>query len=257
VIRNANARSNRKEEGGKIIFVTGTDTGVGKTLLTALLLHHLRQSGCHALAMKPFCSGSLADVNLLFDLQDGELSRAEINPFYFTEPVAPLVAARKQGWRISLKGALKRIHAVRRRCDCLLIEGAGGVMVPLAEKIFVVDLIAALDCKLVIVARNKLGVINHMLLTAKALSFSRTARVEVVLMGDKQSDLSARTNQQMLAELLVPTKVFNLPFLGSNANNVRAVKKNHRKIKKTLAQLSDSASFGPFFSSRQTVSKNC
>ena len=79
----------------KIIFITGTDTGVGKTLLTALLLHHLRQTGVHALAMKPFCSGGRADVRLLQSLQRGELSDAEMNPFYFAEPIAPFVAAKK------------------------------------------------------------------------------------------------------------------------------------------------------------------
>src|SRR5262245_24470769 len=64
----------RRKSSTEIIFVTGTDTGVGKTLLTALLLHHLRESGCHALATKPFCSGSRADVELLQSLQSGELS---------------------------------------------------------------------------------------------------------------------------------------------------------------------------------------
>src|SRR5258705_9807549 len=88
---------------GKIIFVTGTDTGVGKTLLTGLLLHHLRTEGCHALAMKPFCSGGRGDVEFLHALQDGELSEREINPFYFHEPVAPLLAARKNARAIHLK----------------------------------------------------------------------------------------------------------------------------------------------------------
>src|SRR5258705_11852752 len=87
---------------GKIIFVTGTDTGVGKTLLTGLLLHHLRQSGCHAVAMKPFCSGGTADIEFLDAVQEGELDPAEINPFYFSEPIAPVLAARKHHRNIRL-----------------------------------------------------------------------------------------------------------------------------------------------------------
>src|SRR5581483_3100804 len=81
---------------GRILFITGTDTGVGKTLLTAMLLHHLRVAGRRTLAMKPFCSGGRDDVELLHALQDGELTADEINPFYFSEPTAPLVALRRR-----------------------------------------------------------------------------------------------------------------------------------------------------------------
>ena len=116
----------------RIVFVTGTDTGAGKTLLTGLLLHHLRQNGCHALAMKPFCSGSRADVEFLRAVQDDDLTLDEINPFFFAEPVAPLVAARKHNRLIRAPEVLRRIKGLAAQCECLLIEGIGGVMVPLA-----------------------------------------------------------------------------------------------------------------------------
>src|SRR5260221_14172519 len=93
----------------RTIFITGTDTGVGKTLLTALLLAHLRQNGVPALALKPFCSGGRADAELFHALQDGDLTLDEINPFYFREPIAPLVAARKHRRRIQLDDVLKNI----------------------------------------------------------------------------------------------------------------------------------------------------
>ena len=96
----------------KIIFITGTDTGVGKTLLTALLLHHLRQTGVRALAMKPFCSGGRADVKLLQSLQPGELSDEEMNPFFFKEPIAPLIAAEKNHRIIRLKEVIDRIKHI-------------------------------------------------------------------------------------------------------------------------------------------------
>src|SRR5215510_11029750 len=109
-----------------VIFITGTDTGVGKTLLTGLLLAHLRQNNVHALAMKPFCSGDRADVELLHKLQDGELARDEINPFYFSRPLAPAVAARKGNRSVPLPEVLRRIEVLEKRCDLLLIEGIGG-----------------------------------------------------------------------------------------------------------------------------------
>src|SRR5882724_997479 len=99
----------------RIIFITGTDTGVGKTLLTALLLQHLLDSGVEALAMKPFCSGGREDVDLLQAIQNSRLPDDAINPFYFAEPVAPLVAARKARRRISLAQVLQKVRAVEAR----------------------------------------------------------------------------------------------------------------------------------------------
>ena len=109
----------------RIIFVTGTDTGVGKTLLTASLLFHLRQAGVNALAMKPFCSGGTADVDLIQAIQGGDPPRNEVNPFYFAEPVAPLFSARKQQKNIRLMDVLAAIKRMRKRCERLIVEGAG------------------------------------------------------------------------------------------------------------------------------------
>src|SRR5579859_28442 len=86
----------------RIIFVTGTDTGVGKTVLMGLLLAHLRRRGAAAFALKPFCSGSRRDVQLLHALQNRELQAGEINPFYFPEPVAPVASARQPGRGVQL-----------------------------------------------------------------------------------------------------------------------------------------------------------
>src|SRR2546421_10854607 len=99
----------------RILFITGTDTGVGKTLMTGLLLHHLRSTGCRALAIKPFCSGGTADIEILHALQDGELTRNEINAFYFRDPIAPLVAARKGRRKIPLDTVLDHIRRIVRR----------------------------------------------------------------------------------------------------------------------------------------------
>src|SRR5690242_1368759 len=142
------------------IFITGTDTGVGKTLLTGLLLSHLRQNNVHALAMKPFCSGDRADVDLLYSLQDGELARDEINPFYFAKPLAPAAAARKDKPSVPLNEVLARIETVGKRCDLLLVEGIGGACVPLARDYLVADVIRQSGCKTIVVGSNRLGTIH-------------------------------------------------------------------------------------------------
>jgi dethiobiotin synthetase len=221
----------------RIIFITGTDTGVGKTLLTGLLLHHLRQGGCHALAMKPFCSGSRADVEFLHAVQDGELTCDEINPFFFPEPLAPLVAARKHRRVIRLPDVLKRIKGLAGRCQCLLIEGVGGVLVPLGEDFFVVDLIARLACETSLVSRNALGTINHTLLSVRALQQAGVKALKVVLMSSLEKDSSTDSNGPILSELLSPSPVFQVPFLGQNPAPEHALKTHEKKVKKTLAQI--------------------
>src|SRR4051812_49414340 len=119
----------------KIVFITGTDTGVGKTVVTALLLRHLRESGVKALAMKPFCSGGRSDAELLAALQEGEVSLDEVNPFYFSKPLAPWVAVKYEKGRkqVPLKTVLTKIFELKNRCEVLLIEGSGGLLVPLGE----------------------------------------------------------------------------------------------------------------------------
>src|SRR5439155_5445206 len=106
---------------------------------------------------------------ILHSLQHSEISRGDVNPFYFPEPVAPLVSARKHRRRISLSTALKVIQNVANQCHTLLVEGSGGLLVPLGEGYTVADLITALSCAVLVVCRIRLGTINHTLLTAESL----------------------------------------------------------------------------------------
>jgi dethiobiotin synthetase len=227
-------RSRRRS--ARIIFITGTDTGVGKTIFTGLLVHHLRSAGHHALAMKPFCSGGRADVRLLRAMQDAELTEDEINPFYFPEPVAPLVSARQRRRTILLREVVRRIKQIAARCECLLIEGSGGLLVPLGEGYLVSDLIRALKCEVIVVSRNRLGTINHTLLTVAALKNLRVKHLSIALMDVDKADASCRTNGRVLSELLAPIPVREIEFLGKNPSKIAVLKKSCKKIKKTLAR---------------------
>jgi dethiobiotin synthetase len=217
----------------KVVFVTGTDTGVGKTILTALLLAHLRGEGRDALAMKPFCSGGRADARLLHRLQDGRLTLDEVNPFYYDKPVAPAAAPR----RVALGDALGRIRVLARRCELLLIEGAGGLLAPLGDDYTARELIAALSCKTLIASRNRLGTINHTLLTVEALQTTELQHFAVVLMGVKNPDPSVASNARMLRQRLPSSEVFSLPYLGNRAGTAANVKKSAIYLKKVLARL--------------------
>jgi dethiobiotin synthetase len=245
-----------KQRSGKIIFITGTDTGVGKTLFTGLLLHHLRKSGCHALAIKPFCSADRADAKFLRAVQDKELELDEINPFYFSEPVAPLVAARQRRRTIRLPEVLRRIKGIAARCEWLLVEGSGGLFVPLGRGYSVGELIRRLDCEVIVIARNRLGTLNHTLLTVSALKHLGRRRIQVVLMTRRQTDLSSATNKQILGELLAPNRVYAIEFLGKNASKSGSLEEKCKKVKKTLARICGSYNVSTFFAAgggKQTV----
>lgn len=226
----------------KIIFITGTDTDVGKTVLTALLLQHLRSTGVKALAMKPFCSGGRGDARLLRALQQDEVTLDETNPFYFSKPLAPWVAVKgeKGKKQVPLKTVLTKISDLQRRCDVLLIEGSGGLMVPLGEKYTVLDLIAALKCQVIVVGKNKLGTINHTLLTMGALQDAGIADVAIVLMDLKKSDFSSITNLDVIKKWSNCAERFGtirVPYMGKEASSLRGITRAEKKLKKVLAGL--------------------
>ena len=116
-------------------FITGTDTGVGKTVLTALLTRHLREHGVNAVALKPVCSGDRADARALHAASAGALTLDEINPWHFRAPIAPLLAARRERRRVGLADVLAHVRAMQKRFDVVLIEGAGGLLSPLGENL--------------------------------------------------------------------------------------------------------------------------
>jgi dethiobiotin synthetase len=221
----------------KILFVTGTGTGAGKTVLTAMLLAFLRRGGGNALAVKPFCSGSRADARLLHSLQKECLTLDEVNPFYFDKPLAPAAAAGPGRPKVPLEAALGPIRLLAGRCGLLVVEGAGGLLAPLGRDYTARDLIRRLRCKTLVVGRNRLGGINHVLLTAEALQSAGIKDFTVALMGVRKPDLSARSNARMIRQRLPANPVFCLPYLGFGASKAGEVKKNAKYLKKTLAQL--------------------
>jgi dethiobiotin synthetase len=194
-----------------------------------------------ALAMKPFCSGSREDVHLLQAVQPGQLEDQEANPFFFRKPLAPLVAARAGRRIIRLREALDRIRRIAARCDLLLVEGAGGLLAPLGEGFTAAELIRDLKAHVCVVAANKLGTINHTLLTARALaSFSRKSVSVILTATTRRVDSSSASNESMIAGLLSPIPVWSLPYLGKDASSARKIQGNFHRTAKVWAALLDS-----------------
>lgn len=230
---------------GRIVFITGTDTGVGKTVAAGLLLYHLRASGVRALAMKPFCSGGRGDVEVLQGLQRGEMGDEVMNPWCYRAAVAPLVAARLEGKRVELAEVLQKITQVSSMCDVLLVEGAGGVLSPLGEGVTFDKVIGELGGSVVVAGPNKLGVVNHVLLTLKVLK--NVKKKAVVLMGQGgRRDISASSNRDLLVEWADGGKksekkefvdVFEVPFLGCKCFGENDLRKVYKNVKKVLQEL--------------------
>jgi dethiobiotin synthetase len=119
----------------------------------------------------------------------------------------------------------------------LLIEGAGGLFVPLGEGYTAADVIKALRCEVIVVAANRLGCINHTLLTIAALRALHCARIKVVLSNQRKPDLSAASNEQIITEFIRPVPVLSLPYLGRDLRRLRSLKNISKILQKSLAPL--------------------
>jgi dethiobiotin synthase len=220
-----------------IIFITGTDTGVGKTVLTALLAQFLREHGVNAAALKPICSGGRDDALALCAALGGTLALDEINPWHFRAAIAPKLAARLEKKAVKLAAVLAHIRAIRKKFAMTLVEGAGGLLSPLGENFNSRDLLAALHATPVIVAQNRLGAVNHILLTREALPKKLRAKAKLVLMSPAKPDAATAGNGKLLAETFPREKLFRLPWLGENFSVDEALK--NPKVKRTLAALAE------------------
>lgn len=188
------------------IFITGTDTDVGKTYVAALIARALAASGLRVGVYKPVASGCrTVDGELIADDalalwnaagQPGTLD--EVCPQRFSAPLAPPLAARAQGAKVDTQLLLDGIIPWRKRSDVLLVEGAGGLLSPLSDDLLVADLAAQLGLPLLVVAANRIGVVNQVLMTILAARHQRAALdvLGVVLneIVERSDDPSVATN---------------------------------------------------------------
>lgn len=155
-------------------FVTGTDTGVGKTRVAVALIHALRARGLRVAAMKPVAAGHAPgelneDVVALMRAVDVAADVGDVNPYAFPEPIAPHIAAAHAGTRIDLGVIAAAYSRLAAHADAVVVEGAGGWRVPLNETEDMADLAQTLDLSVVLVVGLRLGCLSHALLTAESI----------------------------------------------------------------------------------------
>jgi len=188
----------------KGFFIAGTDTGVGKTWVTTRWLRCLRESGIDAVGMKPVECGGRDDAIAIREAGDGIAMLDEINPVSLPEPLAPAVI--EGAPRIDFDEILAIFDRLSTLHDPVLVEGAGGWLVPLDRERTMADLVAALGLPVVVVAANRLGVLNHTLLTVRAI-VAAGLECRAVFLNDldeaaRADDLSRESNARVLRDLL-------------------------------------------------------
>lgn len=197
------------------IFVIGTDTGVGKTVVAAGIAGALYRRGIDVGVMKPISSGFREDARFLMRSVDSEDPMDLVNPVHLRLPLAPYVAARLLKKRIDLKKIERAFRILSRTHRFLIVEGAGGLLVPIQRNFLMIDLVKRLKLPVLIVARATLGTINHTLLTVGALREMKIPIAGILLNGldAKHRDLALRTNPQVLKEFSHQPIVGILPRL--------------------------------------------
>lgn len=201
------------------VFVTGTDTGVGKTLVTAALALHLKKRGLTVGVMKPIETGvsvgreAQSDAARLRSIMENEETAGAICPYSFGLPVAPLTAAHMTGLSINLGTIGKIYRLLAGRYDCMVVEGVGGVQVPITPNENVISLIKQLRLPVVVVGRSGLGGINHALLTVEALRRQKIRMIALLLNRTHSArSAMARVQERSTAEIL--RKQSGIPVIG-------------------------------------------
>lgn len=166
-------------------FITGTDTGVGKTTFGAFLLRLWRKEGKRVIGLKPFATGDRSDAYALIKASASDLSVETINPHFWQEPAAPYFSALYEGniSQVDFKNLAAKTHELLQAHDCGIVEGAGGWRVPLTEFIDVAQWAKMLGLPVIVVAKNALGTINHTLLSVERILQDGLA-VKMVILND-------------------------------------------------------------------------
>lgn len=194
----------------KSFFVTGTSTDVGKTHVSCLLLKALCESGVSATGFKPLCCGDRDDAQKLLEAgSPSESGLDDINPVWFKAPAAPMAAARIENREFSLEQLQVAYQKLKSRFDCVVTEGAGGWEVPLTANETIADLAELLGDPVIVVIDNRLGALNHTILTVKAIQQRGLECVGLVLNQCQDERDSASISNRVIIE-----EILSVPVLG-------------------------------------------
>ena len=205
------------------LFLTGTDTNVGKSYVASLLVRALRSEGRDCVGLKPICCGDREDATLLHAAAEGAIELNDINPVWLRAPAAPYTASLIENRAVDLALIREAFERARSKYESVIVEGAGGWLVPIARDFYVADLAAEMKLPVAIVVANRLGAINHALLTVEAVRARGLECAGLILNHPSaDEDIATTTNRGVLEEFA------GVPILFDIAYGQRGIKLNHR-----------------------------
>ena len=195
-------------------FVTGTDTGVGKTHTTALITDALRKTSIDAVAMKPFCCGDRDDAEILMEASHNAAPIELINPVWLRVPAAPYAASLIENRTLDVQTARGAFSQLAAEHQTVLVEGVGGWRVPLTENFCASDFALELGLPVLVVCSNRLGMLNHTQLTVDAIIAKGLNCAGVIINHpEPPSESAAVMTNTAILERLLPVPVFGeIPF---------------------------------------------
>jgi dethiobiotin synthetase len=213
------------------LFVTGTDTAVGKTHTVVQLLRLLRASGLRCVGMKPICCGDRQDAQLLLAAGSEGVTIEEINPIWLKTPAAPFAAALVEHVDIDIPRMLGAMADLQRRFDCVVVEGVGGWLVPIRANYFVSDLAAEMKLPVLVVAQNRLGCLNHSMLTTNSVRDHGLKCAGLVINNPPgQKGIAVSTNVDILR------RIVGVPVISGLAENMSELPPEWEQITRGLGK---------------------
>ena len=187
------------------LFLTGTDTNVGKTYVASLLVRALRRAGLDTVGLKPICCGDRNDAEALHAAAEFALPLNDVNPVWLRTPAAPYTAGMIENRAIDLSLIRETFARVRAAHRSVVVEGAGGWLVPIAGDYFVRDLAVEMKLPVAVVVANRLGAINHTLLTIESIRASGLECAGIILNQASppaaSEQIAIATNRAIIEEL--------------------------------------------------------
>ena len=239
-----------------VFLVVGSDTGVGKTVFTGLLGRYLSNTRLRFQLVKPFCSGGIKDIKFLKAANAG-IGRAEVNYWYGDKPISPAAWELFTGNQIDFDDVVEKLRQEFNRddCDILLVEGVGGLLAPITRKHTVASLGQELGSPIIIIAQNRVGVINHVLLTVEAAVSRGLSVASVILMGQEEPDASADNNAELIRTHIPNISglkgIYEFPWIGEKADNPKLIPVNVKKAESLLDKFFNEV-IKPYFTNDST-----
>jgi dethiobiotin synthetase len=196
------------------LFLTGTDTGVGKTYVASRLVRALRKAGADCIGLKPICCGDRTDAEELHDASGRVLALNDVNPIWLRTPAAPYTAAMIEGRAVDLTLIRETFARLRAAHRSLIVEGVGGWRVPITRDLFVADLAAEMGLPVAIIVANRLGALNHTLLAVESIRAAGLPCAGLILnqaaQPSAEQTIALTTNRAILEELTGLPVLFDL-----------------------------------------------